>query len=161
MSILSQTALLRTARVIVVAACAIPMGCTEQISSQVPTADRAVFESDVFPVLLEDCGFHACHGSSERFFQVFGPGHGRLALETRPLDLVTPAELDHSYTRALSMLDSAEPEKSPLLLKPLAFTAGGSGHEGTDSLGRNIYQSKNDTNYQLLWAWATGSSMPQ
>jgi hypothetical protein len=51
------------------------------------------------------------------------------------------------------MLDPVHLEASLLLRKPLAISAGGSGHEGSDSLGRNVYSSMSDPNYALLRAW--------
>jgi hypothetical protein len=135
-------------------------GCAVEPDGGVPAANRAVFEEQVLPLLLRDCGFHACHGSSARFLQVFGPGHGRIAPETRPLDPLTLDEIEHSFTRTLSMLDPVHLEMSPLLRKPLAIPAGGAGHEGTDELGRNVYQSKADPSFQLLQAWVMGAPLP-
>jgi hypothetical protein len=69
---------------------------------------------------------------------------------------VTEAELAFSYARARSMIDPANPNKSPLLRKPLEVAAGGSDHEGTDSFGRNVYRSPNDASLQILVRWALG-----
>ena len=115
--------------------------------------DRALFGQEVYPVLLRDCAFHACHGTTERFLQVFGPGRGRLDPMVMPLDAVTPAEIDYSYERARSMIDARTAEESLLLRKPLAAAAGGSGHEGADDLGRNVYQSKLEPGYAAIARW--------
>ncbi len=120
--------------------------------------DRMVFETEVYPVLLRDCGFHACHGSSERFFQVFGPGRGRLLTTTQPLAEPTPEEIDHAYARALSMIDAKHPERSLLLRKPLSAAAGGAGHQGVDSLGRNVYSGKAEPGYATLAAWVMAAA---
>jgi hypothetical protein len=138
---------------------ALLVGCAEQGDYTIPSADRAHFESEVLPVLLRDCAFHACHGSAERFFQVFGPGHGRLDPLTRPLDPLTPAEIDHSFMRALSMFEPGDLEHSLLLVKPLAVDAGGASHEGTDTLGRDVYQSKEDPAYRVLHDWVLAGGM--
>src|SRR5688500_1294297 len=71
----------------------------------ITTPDRARFDQDVYPVLLRDCGFNACHGSAERFFQVFGPGRERLPSVMDSLAPAGPDELAYSYERARSMID--------------------------------------------------------
>jgi hypothetical protein len=140
---------------IVLLACLV--GC--QVDDQggaVPEADAEVFRRDVYPVLLADCAFPACHGTHERFFAVFGPGRARLSLDTPVLDPATPDELALSFTRARSMLVSPDGiRRSPLLRKPLAKAAGGAGHGGEDEWGENIYASKQDPNFQALFFWAT------
>jgi hypothetical protein len=123
----------------------------------VSTPDRQQFEQEVYPVLLRDCGFNACHGSTERFLQVFGPGRGRMSPDIKPLDMIVPAEVNHSYDRARSMIDGNHPEKSLILRKPLAAKAGGSGHEGADELGRNVYQSKIEPGYAAIARWVLGA----
>lgn len=111
------------------------------------------FQRDVYPVLLRDCGFAACHGAPERFFRVWGPGRSRLATSTgvpEPFDLPTGDELSTSYSLALSMIDDAHPERSPLMRKPLAVAAGGAGHLGVDSYGRDVYRTTEDSGYLAL-----------
>ena len=120
------------------------------------TPDRAVFDAQVWPILGRDCGFSACHGSEPRFFLVFGPGHERLEPAMRVADMVTPAELQLSYDRARSMIDVDDPTSSLLLKKPLEVAAGGSGHEGTDAFGRDVYRSVDDPNFQVLVRWVLG-----
>ena len=118
-------------------------------------ADPVVFENEVYPILLADCGFPGCHGNTERFFSVFGPGRTRLDPDTRPYDPPTPRELALSFTRARSMLTSPDgPRRAPLLRKPLAVPAGGSGHAGDDPWGASIYSSKADPRYEALFFWA-------
>jgi hypothetical protein len=126
----------------------------------IATPDRALFDAEVYPVLLRDCGFHACHGSTERFFQVFGPGRGRLLPTTMPLDAATAEEIAQTYARASSMIDPKAPDLSLLLRKPLAVEAGGTGHEGTDELGRNVYQSQMDLGYMVLARWVFTPAAP-
>ena len=117
------------------------------------TPDRAVFDTEVWPILVRDCGFSACHGGAPRFFRVLGPGHERLDPAERLAAPVTAAELQLSYDRARSVLNADDPSRSSLLLKPLAIAAGGSGHEGTDSFGRNVYESVDDPSFQVLAHW--------
>jgi hypothetical protein len=111
------------------------------------------FSEEVMPVLLRDCGFHACHGSSERFYRVWGPGRVRLDPMTRPFDPLTGFELDASYNLAASMVDVRDPGVSLLLRKPLALAAGGAVHRGGDAFGRNVYRSTGDQGYVVLLRW--------
>ena len=120
--------------------------------------DRMVFDEQVYPILVRDCGHSGCHGSEARFFRVVGPGHVRLDPTTRLAAPVTESELALSYNRARSMLNASDPNKSPLLVKPLEVSAGGSDHEGTDSFGRNVYRSPEDPDFQVLVHWAMGVS---
>jgi hypothetical protein len=136
-------------------------GCGEDPGAlAIAMPDRALFDAQVYPVLLRDCGFHDCHGSTERFLQVFGPGRGRLLPTTMPLDAATAEEIAYTYERARSMIDTKEPDLSLLLRKPLAVEAGGTGHEGTDELGRNVYQSQMDANYVVLARWVFTPAAP-
>lgn len=122
------------------------------VEVKVPSPDVLSFEVSVYPILLRDCGFPACHGDTRRFFRVFGPGRTRY----RPKDITplfappTGEELTASYERARSMLASdGRVEDSPLLAKPLI-----EGHEGHDEWGVNVYRSASDPSYQTLLRWA-------
>jgi len=115
--------------------------------------DFASFEANVYPVLLRDCSFIACHGSTERFFQVFGPGRARLDPLTMPIDPPTASEVLHSYNRALSMIDARAPGESLLLRKPLSLAAGGTGHEGVDAWMRAVYVTRQEPGFVALEAW--------
>lgn len=84
---------------------------------------------------------------------MFGPGRTRLTEGTDPSDPATAEEIRQSYDRARSMIDPSNPGYSLLLRKPLASSAGGAGHKGDDSLGRNVYLTTADPNYQILRAW--------
>ena len=144
----------------IVGTCAFVAACGDANELSVATPDTAEFAATVYPVLLRDCAFHACHGSTDRYLQVFGPGRGRLLATTRPLDPPTPAEIAHSYDRARSMINALAPSDSLLLRKPLEAAAGGTGHEGSDSLGRNAYQTTLEPNYVVLAHWVLGSASP-
>ena len=114
----------------------------------------AQFQSEVYPVLLRDCGFPTCHGSSNRFLQVWGPGRSRLnPMLTSAFDVPTGDEISLTYTLALSMVDGKHPGRSLLLRKPLAVEAGGAGHRGTDRYGRDVYRTTNDDGYLALARW--------
>lgn len=158
-----MTAPAKSLRIAVIRAVVLVMACgiaacgsaTGKLSLSDP--DRAAFEMTVYPVLLRDCSFHICHGSSKRFFQVFGPGRDRLLATTQALDAATPEEIEQAYQRARSMIDVASPGKSLLLRKPLTLKAGGAGHEGSDRLGRNVYESKLEPGYIVLEQWVLGT----
>jgi hypothetical protein len=147
------------------AACAVialATGCGEDVPElQVASPDLMTFETQVYPVLLRDCGFHHCHSSSERFLQVFGPGRDRMLDTTQPLDPVLPEEVGLAYNRARSMIDTAKPDASLLLRKPLAVAAGGTGHQGEDVHGRDVYEDEMAPGYLVLQAWVAASTASQ
>ena len=137
--------------------CTALLACAEQGSLRQPVLDPAAFEGEVYPVLLRDCGFPACHGSQDRFFRVFGPGRARLDPETRLGAPVAREEIDAAYERARSMIESAETgAESPLVRKPLAVGQGGASHSGTDSRGRDVYASRDDPGLVAIAQWARG-----
>lgn len=116
-----------------------------------PTPDAEMFQLEVYPVLLRDCGFPACHGKPARFFRVFGPGRTRLQPEqTQLFAPATGEEIEEAYYRASSMLThEGDIEQAPLLRKPLE-----AGHAGSDEWGNNVYRSARDPGYATLSAWA-------
>lgn len=121
----------------------------------VPEPDAQEFAATVYPLLLRDCAFPACHGHRARFFRVFGPGRTRLNGEVLPLDPALPDEVAQTYARARSMLSNNGSVLDSLLLrKPLATSAGGAGHEGDDNWGGNVYETQDDPAYMTLKAWA-------
>ena len=135
----------------------VAIGCGEQGTLRQPAVDRVAFEESVYPILLRDCGFPACHGSPDRFFRVFGPGRVRLDAATRLGGPADPAEIDQSFERARSMVEAVQvASRSLLVRKPLEVESGGAGHEGIDEFGRDVYDSINDPNLQLLLRWAQG-----
>jgi len=133
------------------------VACVGDVQDRSPLSspDRQVFDAQVWPILVRDCGFSACHGDPSRFFRVLGPGHERLDPEMRLSEPVTDAELQLSYERARSMIDPDDPAMSLLVRKPLAVAAGGAGHEGTDSFGRDVYRRPDDPSYVVLFQWVT------
>jgi hypothetical protein len=114
------------------------------------------FQREVYPVMLRDCGFPACHGAPKRFFRVWGPGRTRMpGMKGTPaaLDLPTVDEISSTYSLALSMIDDSDPAHSMLLRKPLAVAAGGAGHLGVDKHGRDVYRTTQDTGYVAIARW--------
>jgi hypothetical protein len=131
----------------------------------VPEPDPNMFAEQVYPILLRDCGFPACHGNTDRFFRVYGPGRTRLRAEGQDLlalDPPTDEEIAESYGRARSMLKGVHGvEDSLLIRKPMARSAGGAGHEGEDSWGRNVYQDPQDPAYVTIWKWALSAEVQE
>src|SRR5688500_14043117 len=98
------------------------LGCVEHAQHERAQSQPSYgdFERLVYPILLRDCGFVACHGSAHRPLQVYGPGRTRLDPMTPPSAPATSHELEASYMRALAMLASDHGiDHSLLLTKPL------------------------------------------
>jgi hypothetical protein len=122
-----------------------------------PSPSKRQFEEQVYPLLLRDCGFPACHGDTRRFFRVFGPGRTRYRLETKPFDPATAEEIEASYYRARSMLANEDGiEHTPLLRKPLHAE-----HGGVDEWGNNVYRTETDSGYVALFSWARSVGIGQ
>lgn len=144
---------------------ALAAGCADYSGwdGQVEQPDFAAFEAEVYPVLLRDCAFDACHGARHRYLFVMGPGRPRWSAEIEANAPPDRREVQLSYERARSMLATAKPvTESLLLLKPLSINSGGAAHKGLDNLGRDVYQSVDDEGYRALLRWALeqGSALP-
>ena len=147
----------RTLQILFILAAAAGLGACEQGGElNQSNRDFATFKNDVMPVLLRDCGFNTCHGSSERFFRVWGIGRSRLNPNAATYEDTTQPELDYSKQMAFSMIDFDNPTQSLLLRKPLSVDAGGSDHLGADQYGRNVYRTVNDPGYLVLTRWVVG-----
>lgn len=133
-------------------------GCADAIDKPVEAKRMfAPFASEVYPVLLRDCGFPACHGAPERFLRVYGPGRVRLPNDDgtfpEPFDTATVDEQNQTFKLALSMIDENAKGDSLILRKPLAVEAGGYGHLGADGYGRNVYRTTQDGGYVAIARW--------
>lgn len=140
-------------------------GCADRIEPTVfARRDFSKFKREVYPVLLRDCGFPACHGAPKRFFRVWGPGRVRLdgvetvngvdrPTTTGPFEVPTLAEQSGTFAFALSMIEERDVASSLLLRKPLAVEAGGAGHRGVDGYGRDVYRTTQDSGYVTLARW--------
>ena len=132
---------------------ALAPACDAPETVEVPAPDYDAFERDVYPILLRDCGFPACHGAEERPLRVYGPGRLRFDPAAGFDDAATSEEVWLSYQRTRSMLVSdGDVERSPLLRKTLP----GGGHQGVDALGRSVYADADDPSYRILLQWARG-----
>ncbi len=146
-------------------ACSLDDGASQDVlaGGGVPPHILASFSVEVMPVLLRDCGFHACHGSSERFFRVWGPGRTRYD-DTKTTcrksfappcyyDELDGYDRDASLQFARSFIDLDNPADSLLLRKPLALERGGAPHDGVDRWGRNVYRTPHDEGFLVLSRW--------
>lgn len=130
-------------------------GCAFDAPADPPAPSAVVFENEVYPILLRDCGFPDCHGSRERFFRVFGPNRMRMNDDLTALDdPATPEEIASSYERARSMLSGVRrPEDTLLIRKPLEVDRGGAPHIGIDQHGQDVYPSPDHPSYRILLDW--------
>ncbi len=138
------------------AAClCITASCAEERSPLPPEANFEVFEAQVYPILVRDCGFPACHGSEGRFFQVFGPGRMRLNPNSAISQPATPEEVQAAFDRSRGMLASFNTAEGSLFVrKPLAVDLGGAPHVGATDSGRDVYNDREDRSYNILRSWA-------
>jgi hypothetical protein len=144
-----------SARFVLVSSVMFAVACGDTtIKLSVPAPDAQQFELTVYPVLLRDCGFPACHGDAGRFFRVFGPGRTRFRPETRLFDDPTSEEIELAYERARSMLSN----ESGLLHSALLRKPYQGGHKGIDEWGNNVYRDASDPGYAALLDWARSAT---
>ncbi|MGB0681051.1 MAG: hypothetical protein ACPGUV_15485, partial [Polyangiales bacterium] len=133
--------------------------CTEPQPSGSPpdNLSRTFFDAQVYPVLLRDCSFPACHADPGRFLRIPGPGRTRISDDFGLSEPPAPEELQLAFDRSLSMLASSEDCLDSLFLrKPVEIDAGGASHKGTDASGRDIYANFDDPSFIILRQWACG-----
>jgi hypothetical protein len=134
-------------------------GCAEEEPWELSegSSSSLAFQEGVYPVLLRDCAFFACHGSSERLFQVWGPKRKRLfeadGLTNDQERARVGEEMLKTFDMAISFVDINDPSRSLLLRKGLDAQAGGTGHLGLDRYGRNVYRSGDSPGYLTLSRW--------
>jgi hypothetical protein len=134
------------------------VGCAEEEPWELTATSKTstLFAEGVYPVLLRDCAFFACHGSTERLFQVWGPKRRRMNdlpltgdEELARIDM----EMKKTFEMAVGFVDVNDPGNSLLLRKGLDPQAGGTGHLGLDKYGRNVYRSGSSPGYLTLAKW--------
>jgi hypothetical protein len=120
--------------------------------------DEAYFRCNVQPVLTKSCAAYACHGSSVRYFKLFGRNRLRLGGTIAKLNApMTTAERAWNYDAARAMVDTASPDTSYLLLKPLDEAAGGYYHGGSTFFAKgNVFLDTMDPDYLVLQKWIHG-----
>lgn len=134
------------------------VGCAEDQPWELSESSKTsnLYTEGAYPVLLRDCAFFACHGSSERLFQVWGPKRRRLTssmLSGQEEYAQIGAEMEKTFDMAIGFVDVNDPGNSLLLRKGLDAQAGGTGHLGLDKYGRNVYRSASSPGYIALAKW--------
>jgi hypothetical protein len=122
------------------------------------TLDEAYFRCKVQPILTRSCAAYACHGSSDRYFKLFGRNRLRIGGTIATLNApMTAAERAWNYDAARAQVDLASPAASYLLLKPLAAAAGGYYHGATTLFAKqNVFLDALDSDYLILEKWIHG-----
>lgn len=126
--------------------------CVETGYVPVPELDGVVYVDHVHPVVRFSCASLDCHGVEGRPLRIYAEDGLRLRPELRgqPLD---PGEVTWNVA-AFGGLDpeATAVERSLVLLKPLATSAGGVAHEGED-----VWADTDDPAYVCLHAWLSGT----
>lgn len=121
---------------------------------EIPAPDPELFVQTVYPVLLRDCSFPACHGHPNRPLFLPGPGRTRLDVDTELFDPPTVEEVNLAYARTRGLLGvtvEADGQQLPLLLEK---TLGHAGHAGRDRHGKNVYEHRRSLGWKVLQDWA-------
>ena len=138
-----------------VALLATTQGCVGPANEGEPlvVGDLEEFAAQVQPALAERCATAACHGRVERPLRLFARGHHRADPDRvyldEPLDAV---ELAHNAAAVAAMAHGLGPGQSPIILKPLAESEGGSWHGGGD-----VFLSLEDGACRSLVGWLVAS----
>ncbi|MGB1015013.1 MAG: hypothetical protein ACPG4T_12830 [Nannocystaceae bacterium] len=120
----------------------------------IPAPDPDLFVQTVYPVLLRDCSFPACHGNPSRPLFIPGPGRTRLSEESELFDAPTADEINVAYARTRGLLGSSievDGEPLPILLEK---TLSHAGHAGRDRHGNNVYEHRDTPGWSVLRDWA-------
>jgi hypothetical protein len=114
------------------------------------TLDYEVFRTRVQQILTSARKGHArciaCHarGGGNSFLEPLAPGAATYSAE----------QTQRNFERIQRLVVAGQPDKSSLLMNPLAEEAGGSHWHG----GGKHWQSQSDPEFQALAAWVRGSS---
>ncbi len=119
-------------------------------SGETPSLDFQFFKAKVQPILLAKREGHArcyvCHSNGTPFrLQRLSPG----------ATVWNDEQAHKNFTSASAMVNTREPEDSPLLKYPLAEKAGGNKFHP----GGKHWESKNDPEWQILDEWAHGQKL--
>ena len=137
-------------------------GCQGGLRDPLPLSaslDEAYFRCNVQPILTKSCAAYACHGSSVRYFKLFGRNRLRLGGTIAKLNApMSAAERAWNYDAARALVDPASPDTTLLLLKPLEGSAGGYFHGGATFFGQgNVFPDRKDPDYVVLEKWVHGT----
>ncbi len=133
-------------------------------SASLPDVDYAYFVRYVQPILENRCAFFACHGSRERFLQIYQEVRLRENPDPDPIFAapapLTPEELHRNFEQTAGMLYGFDdPQDSLLFSKPLQP---GTRHAGATLFeGPDVFLNREDPDYQTLLRWAHGARLPE
>ena len=122
--------------------------------------DEAMFRCRVEPMLVERCGFPACHGSTARAFVVYGPNRLRLDPGDPQVEApLTQAEHSRNFAAAVALTALADGYDEPLIVeKPLAESLGGAFHGATRLYGgTDPFTRASDDGLVALRSWLAGA----
>lgn len=122
--------------------------------------DRAFFDCEVTNVITKTCSGFQCHGDATRYYTIFTRNRLRFGgtEEERGIQL-RPIESEFNYNATLAYVDSEEPERSLLLLKPLEQSAGGYFHRGAEIFGGgDVFRDREDRDFLVLHDWVNGAT---
>ena len=141
------------------------------VLGSISSLDEAYFRCKVQPILTKSCAAYACHGSSVRYFKLFGRNRLRLGGSIAKLNApMTAGERSWNYDAARAMVNTASPDDSYLLLKPLDASAGGLVLGGSAQIEKggyyhggetffakgNVFLTRTDPDFIVLDKWAHG-----
>lgn len=132
------------------------LGCgADTLEGIEPQLDFDVFVERVQPVLDRGCSNPGtCHGSEQRPLALYSRRANRLVAADVFVDPpLSSDELRANFERSLSFVDVAHPERSELLTKPLAPSAGGMGHRGG-----TVFVDTTDREYQEVLRWIANTT---
>lgn len=139
--------------------------CSTVESEPAPPAslDYAFYRCRVEPVVVERCGFFACHGDPSRPYLVFGPNRMRLDVtEAERALAITDAETRINYESAVGFalaLDATGYDEPLLVAKPLDERVGGAYHEGAELYGgADVFTDPADPDLEVLRRWVAGAT---
>ncbi len=141
--------------------------CGEHTGSDpasLPDVDYDYFVKHVQPILEHRCAFFACHGSRERFLQIYQETRLRENPDPNPIfqapSPLTPEELQRNFEQTAGILYGFDdPQASPLFSKPLQP---GTRHAGATLFeGPDVFLNRQDPDYQTLLRWARGARLPE
>lgn len=147
--------------------CLACLACGEHTGSDsavLADVDFAYFVRHVQPILEHRCAFFACHGSRDRFLQVYQEARLREIPDPHPIFEaivpLTPSELQRNFEQTAGMLYGFDdPQDSPLFSKPLQ---NGTRHGGATLFdGPDVFLDREDPDYQTMLRWARGARPPE
>ena len=142
-------------------------GCGEHAgsdSASLPDVDFEYYVQYVQPIFEHRCAFFACHGSRQRFLQIYQETRLREIPDPDPIFQapapLTPSELQRNFEQTRGILYGFEdPQDSPLFSKPLQT---GTRHAGATLFGGpDVFLNRDDPDYQTLLRWARGARLPE